>query len=115
MKDESIQALNEYRRIRKTELYALAIFLLFPFVIFPVLGFLLRFQSFSFLIRLGMIPFLCELTLLITIGHCEYLQYVWECPRCGTPFGRKREECQNCSLPKWATENDASTWTEGAI
>jgi hypothetical protein len=107
MKNEYASKWAEYRRICKCGLLSLVTFLLFPFVIIPVFGLLLRFSMFGFLERSNMILFLFEGALMFATLYFAWCQYTWECPRCGEPFGRLHAECQNCALPKWANENDS--------
>jgi hypothetical protein len=106
MEDAYAATWTAYRRMRKFRVYALIAFLTGPFVMIPMLGFLLRFATFQFLLNLKTLPLLIECALLLAVGYCERMQYKWECPRCGKAFGRLHEECQHCALPLWARADD---------
>ena len=114
MKDEYALEWAEYRRNSRHGIYALFAFLAAPFVMIPTFGLLLHFSAFQFLTHLGMLPFFVEAVLMLAAGYFGWWQYTWECPRCGQPFGRHHEECQNCALPKWATEDDSELSGSGS-
>jgi hypothetical protein len=97
---------DDYRRGCKLGIYSLITFFVSPFVMIPTLGFLLHFRMFQFLTNVSQIPFLIEVVLLIATGYFYWRFHTWQCPRCGEPFGRLHEECQNCGLPKWSSENE---------
>ena len=104
MKYESIWA--DYRRIRKRGMYALLAFVALPFLVIPSIGLLMNLIKEPIPTALVDLLFFIEVILLLTAGYYAYVQYTWECPRCGERFGRLHDECQNCGLPKWADEED---------
>jgi hypothetical protein len=67
---------------------------------------------FGFLDHLSMLPFIAGVAFMLITGYFAYLHYIWECPRCGKRFGRNHVECKNCSLPKWANEDDSELTEE---
>jgi len=97
---------SEYRRIRKWGISALIAFVVLPFLGIPSIGLLTNLIAPSIATLLVNLLFLIEVGLLFTAGYFAYLQYTWECPRCGERFGRLHEECQNCGLAKWAGERE---------
>jgi hypothetical protein len=115
MKDEYAPKWAEYRRICKCGIYALVAFFAAPFVIIPILSLLLHFGMPQSLIHSNTIPFLIEAGLMITAMYFGWRQYTWECPRCGEPFGRLHEECQNCALPKWASEDETALLRDNVV
>ena len=109
MEDTYESAWATLRRIQKMRLYALAALFIGPFLTVLIMGLLLRFATFQFLLRLGNVPFLIGCAFLFTWGFCEYKLYKWECPRCGKAFGRLHEECQSCALPLWESKAGAES------
>ena len=95
----------EYKHLRNCAIYSGVSLFALPFLTVILLGLLLRFQAFQFLTHLDMLPFLVGVAFMGSALYFAYLHYVWQCPRCGERFGRLHEECQNCALPKWATDD----------
>jgi hypothetical protein len=95
----------EYKHLRNCAVYSAVALFVGPFLTIPLLGFLLRFRMFHFLTHLSMLPFLVGVACLGSTGYFAYLHYLWQCPRCGEQFGRLHDECKNCALPKWATDD----------
>jgi hypothetical protein len=48
------------------------------------------------------------ITLIVLTFFFVWRYATWQCPRCGEPFGRFQDQCNNCSLPKWANEKQAA-------
>ena len=106
MKDEYSLKWVDYRRLCKYGKYSLVALVTVPFALLLILGFLSRLGAPQFIDNLAIILFPIEVALMITTVYFAWGHYIWRCPRCGEPFGRFHEECQNCALLKWATEND---------
>jgi hypothetical protein len=106
MKDSYESRWAEYRSIRKRGIYALLAFVVLPFLIIPAIGLLTGIIATSITNVFVNVLFLIEVGLLFTAGYYAYLQYTWDCPRCGERFGRLHDECQNCGLSKWAGESE---------
>jgi ribosomal protein L37E len=106
MKNDYDSSWAEYRRIRKRGMYALVAFIALPFLVIPSIGLLANFIKSPISTVSVNLLFFVEVVLLFTAGYLAYIQYTWECPRCGERFGRLHDECQNCGLPRWANESD---------
>jgi hypothetical protein len=112
MKDEYELKWADYKRLCKFGKYTFIALVTVPFLLVAVFGLLLHFSPFQFPILLGNLPFVIGIVLMFVTLYFAWSHYIWECPRCSERFGRFHEECQNCGLPKWASENDLELTAE---
>ena len=97
MKEAYTLRWSAFRRICSFALLSPIALLATPFLLGPVSLFLFH----------SLIPlYPIALVIMSAAGYFIWRYITWPCPRCGEPFGRFRDECQNCFLPKWADEDD---------
>ena len=91
-----------FRRIRLFAILTPIAFLTAPLLLSKVIWLLFR----------SLVPLdALEIALMPVIAFFVWRYFTFQCPRCSEPFGRFREECQNCFLPKWAS-TDTSDGSE---
>jgi len=115
MNDKYAPRWAEYRRISRYAAIAFTGFIAIPFLIVAVFALLLRFSLAQLPTDISdLAPIVGAAFMLVAMAFVWRL-YTWTCPRCGERFGWRHEECQHCSLPKWANGDDGTDWRTGRI
>jgi hypothetical protein len=109
MNDKYAENWEEYRRIRSCEIRAILSFIIAPFLLIPACCFIFGANIPHFI---SLVIYGTELVLFFCCAYYAVRLRAFPCPRCGNWFdgqfsmGSVREECQYCTLPKWANSDD---------